>query len=181
MGAALANAALDAGHEVTVISGPVNIAYPQQARVVWVETTEQMLAAAEAEFDHCDGCIGAAAPCDYRPQQVAPHKLAKTGEPLVLHLVETADVIATLGQSKRPDQWVVGFALETDDHRFRAITKLERKHCDLMVSNDPTAIDSDHNSVELLAPDGTLLVSIEGTKEFVAIRLIAEIDHRLNR
>ena len=181
MGAALANAALALGHDVVVVSGPVGVEYPEKSRVVWVETTDEMLDVAKREFELCDGCIGAAAPCDYRPQHVATEKLSKTGQTLVLHLIETPDVIATLGQRKRSDQWVVGFALETEDRRFRAIVKLEKKHCDLMISNGREAINSDSNSVELLGPDGSVLAEIAGSKEHVAECLLREIDARLVR
>lgn len=181
MGAALAASALSLGHEVTIVSGPVSVAYPAAAKIVWVETTDEMLEAATREFQQCDGCIGAAAPCDYRPVQVSQQKLAKTGSPLVLHLIETPDVIATLGERKRTDQWVVGFALETEDQRFRAIVKLEKKHCDLMISNGPEAINSETNTVELLAANGDLLAEIKGSKERVAERLLGEIDARLIR
>src|SRR6266850_1648564 len=77
MGKALAEAALALGHRVTVISGPVEVAYPAAARVVPVVSTEEMLEAARAEFAKCDGLIGVAAPCDYRPVKVEPHKIAK--------------------------------------------------------------------------------------------------------
>ena len=96
-----------------------------------------MLAAARAAFPTCDGLIGAAAPCDYRPVRVEPHKITKTGQPLQLNLVETEDIVATLGASKRPHQWLVGFALEIEDPRLKALAKLEKKHCDLIVLNGP--------------------------------------------
>src|SRR4051812_48909239 len=67
MGRALAEAALALGHEVVVVSGPVEVEYPQRANVVPVVSTEEMLVAAAAEFEGCDGLIGAAAPSDYRP------------------------------------------------------------------------------------------------------------------
>lgn len=181
MGAALADAALRLGHEVVVISGPVAVSYPAAARTLWVETTQEMLEVAGREFASCDGAIGAAAPCDYQPRQVNSQKIAKTGEPLKLELIETPDVVATLGQQKQGGQWVVGFALETEDRRFRAIVKLERKHCDLMVSNGPEAINAEETRVELLAPDGRVLSEIAGTKEVVAAGLLAEIDARLIR
>ena len=181
MGAALATACLACKHEVVIISGPVSITYPKAAMLIEVTTTDEMLNAAVREFASCDGAIGAAAPCDYQPQQVATQKISKTGQPLVVHLIETADVVATLGQSKRNDQWVVGFALETDDRRFRSIVKLEKKHCDLIVSNGPDAIDSFHNSVELIAADGSLVASFEGTKESVAKSIVGEIEQRLVR
>ena len=113
------------------------------------------------------------------PRVVQRHKISKTGGPLTVELVETPDVVATLGQSKRANQWVVGFALETEDQRFRATVKLERKHCDLMVSNGPTAIDSGDNEVELLDPTGTVLANIVGTKESVAEQLVRQITLRL--
>ncbi len=138
-----------------------------------------MLAAACEQFADCDGVIGAAAPCDYQPRKIQPEKISKTGQPLLLELVETADVIATLGQRKRPDQWVVGFALETQDRRFRSIVKLERKHCDLMVSNGPEAMDAEGNSVELLDPQGVVLLTLEGTKQAVADALMLAIERRL--
>jgi len=181
MGVALAEACLELGHDVVIVSGPVSVRYPSAARVVAVTTTDEMLAAAIEEFATCEGAIGAAAPCDYQPQQVAKSKISKTGEPLIIHLIETADVVATLGQSKCDRQWVVGFALETDDRRFRAIVKLEKKHCDLIVSNGPSAIDAETNSVELLAADGSLVGEFSGTKESVARSLVNEIDARLIR
>ncbi|MGV3483828.1 MAG: phosphopantothenoylcysteine decarboxylase, partial [Planctomycetaceae bacterium] len=113
MGAAIAGACLERQHEVVIVSGPVAVSYPPGATVIPVVTTDEMLDAAVREFATCDGAIGAAAPCDYRPQQIAKQKISKTGEPLVMHLVETPDVVATLGQNKRAGQWVVGFALET--------------------------------------------------------------------
>ena len=179
MGAALAAAALRVGHEVVIVSGPVTVDYPDAATVVPVITTDEMLEAATRCFATCDGMIGAAAPCDYMPHAVETQKIAKTGQPLTIELVETADVVATLGERKRAGQWVVGFALETEDRRFRAITKLERKHCDLMVSNGPQAIDSDDNEVELLDRDGNVIAAVSGDKQHVADRLLIEITSRL--
>lgn len=179
MGAALTSAALDMGHEVVVISGPVGIEYPSAAEIIPVVTTDEMLKAAVDTFSDCDGVIGAAAPCDYMPRIVQTQKISKTGNPLTIELVETADVVATLGQGKRADQWVVGFALETEDQRFRAIVKLERKHCDLMVSNGPNAIDAADNEVELLDPEGTVLAQISGSKRNVAQQLLQQITRRL--
>jgi phosphopantothenoylcysteine decarboxylase/phosphopantothenate--cysteine ligase len=179
MGAALAAAAIARGHDVVVVSGPVSVEYPAAATVIPVVTTDDMLRAAIEQFRTCDGVIGAAAPCDYQPQQVATQKIAKTGQPLTIELVETDDVVATLGQAKKPGQWVVGFALETDDRRFRAIVKLEKKHCDLMVSNGPEAIDSANNHVELIAADGTLVDTISGSKEDVARGIVDQIFERL--
>jgi len=178
MGKALAEAALALGHEVVVVSGPVEVEYPPAARVVPVISTEDMLVAASREFEQCDGLIGAAAPCDYRPVRVESHKITKTGQPLDVSLIETEDVVATLG-ARKGTRWVVGFALETEDHRLRALAKLERKHCDLVVSNGPAAIASPDNTVEILAPDCAVLAALAGSKEKVAAGILALIDEQL--
>jgi phosphopantothenoylcysteine decarboxylase/phosphopantothenate--cysteine ligase len=179
MGRALVEAALAGGHQVIVVSGPVEIGYPAAADVVPVVSTDEMLAACEEAFPGCDGLIAVAAPCDYRPVKVEPHKIHRTGEPLVVELHETPDVIATLAATKRPDQWLVGFALETEDHRFRAITKLERKSCDLIVVNGASAIGSPENSVEILDRSGAVVAALTGPKDDVARGVFAIIEQRL--
>ena len=178
MGAALAAAALELGHEVVIVSGPVEVPYPAAAQVIPIVSTEEMLAAARDAFADCDGLIGAAAPCDYRPEQVEPHNIPNTGEPLLLRLLETDDVVATLAAEKA-DRWVVGFALETDDHRLRALAKLERKRCDLMVLNGVEAMNSLENRVEILDRAGAVLLAASGAKEAVARDILGVIHERL--
>jgi phosphopantothenoylcysteine decarboxylase / phosphopantothenate---cysteine ligase len=178
MGAALAEAAIALGHEVIIVSGPVEVDYPPAADVVPVISTEEMMDACRRIFVDCDGLIGAAAPCDYRPIHIQPNKIAKTGEPLQLHLIESDDIVATLGAEKGI-RWVVGFALETEDHRLRALAKLERKHCDLMISNGVEAMHSLDNQVEILDPAGTVLKQVSGTKLEVAREILAVISERL--
>src|SRR3954453_22640748 len=178
MGRALAEAALALGHDVVIVTGPVEIDYPKAAKVVPIVSTEEMLTASEHEFETCDGLIGAAAPCDYRPVRVESHKIAKTGQPLDLRLIETDDVVATLS-AKKGNRWVVGFALETEDHRLRALAKLERKFCDLMISNGAEAISSPDNQVEGITPKGDVIASIARSKEDVARRITAIIEERL--
>lgn len=179
MGKALTEAALALGHEVVLVSGPVEVEYPAAARVRSVISTEEMLEVCREEFPACDGLIGTAAPCDYRPVRVEPHKIAKTGEPLVLHLIETADVVATLGQEKQPGQWLVGFALETEDHRLRALAKLEKKSCSLMVLNGTEAMNARDNTVEILDPQGSVVAAYSGPKEEVAVGILSIIQSRL--
>jgi phosphopantothenoylcysteine decarboxylase / phosphopantothenate---cysteine ligase len=179
MGAALAQAALDLGHIVTIVSGPVQVEYPVGARVLPVITTEEMLEATRAAFETADGLIGAAAPCDYRPIQIQSQKMSKIGQEVMLRLVETPDIVATLGASKRSDQWVVGFALETEDQRFKAIVKMQRKCCDMMVSNGPKAIDSTDNDVEVLDHEGNVLEAVQGSKESVATRILLLVQANL--
>jgi phosphopantothenoylcysteine decarboxylase/phosphopantothenate--cysteine ligase len=178
MGASLARAALELGHDVVLVSGPVEIDYPVGATIVPVVSTEEMLTASLEAFDRCDGLIGAAAPCDYRPRQIEANKIAKTGEPLRLELIETDDVVATLGAVKE-HRWVVGFALETEDHRLRALAKLERKCCDLIVSNSVEAMQALENRVEVLDPQGDVINQFSGRKEQVARQIMAVIQDRL--
>lgn len=178
MGAALAEAALELGHDVIVVSGPVEVQYPVAAEVVPVISTEEMMEACRKVFKECDGMIGAAAPCDYRPVHVESNKIAKTGDPLQLHLIETADVVAALGAEKG-SRWVVGFALETEDHRLRALAKLERKHCDLMVSNGVEAMHALDNQVEIIDPAGCVIKQVNGAKLEVAREILAVIAERL--
>lgn len=168
MGAALASSIVSRGHQLVIVSGPVGVEYPDDATVIPVTTTDEMLQAACEAFETCEGAIGAAAPCDYMPRHIQSSKIAKDGDPLKIELIETADVVATLGQSKRADQWVVGFALETEDRRFRATVKLEKKHCDLIVSNGPSAIDSESNQIEILGRQGQVIDGHDGPKRQVA-------------
>ena len=168
MGAAIAKAALASGHDVTVITGPVNLQYPVGCNVIPVQTTQEMLDAAQAIFPGCDLLVGAAAPSDYMPRAVSDDKLKKTGEPIILHLVETPDIIATLASSKQPQQIVVGFALETSDHRFQALRKMEEKCCDYIVLNEPTAMTSEENTVRIFGQSGKELLAMSGHKSKIA-------------
>ena len=179
MGFSLAKAALDLGHQVTIVSGPVEISYPDAAEVIDVVSTEEMLEAADLAFRQCDGLIGVAAPCDYRPVRVEDQKISKTGKPLVLHLIETPDVVASLGSKKKHDQWVVGFALESEDHRFRALRKLEEKSCDVIISNSPKAMNAENTDVEILDKNGDILVSLSGSKLDVAVEILKTIQQKL--
>ncbi|HQU42456.1 MAG: flavoprotein [Planctomycetia bacterium 21-64-5] len=178
MGRALAEAMIELGHEVVIVTGPVEVDYPSAAEVVPVVSTEEMLEACQRLFPGCQGVIGVAAPCDYRPVRVEPGKIQKTGQPLDVRLIETPDVIAMLGLHKQ-GQWLVGFALETDDPRLRALAKLEKKHCDLMVLNGPEAMHAADTRVEILDPRGEVVEKLAGTKESVARGIAATIQRRL--
>jgi len=179
MGRALAEAAIEQGHEVVIVSGPVEVEYPRGVEVVRVISTEEMLAASQEVFPSCQGLIGVAAPCDYRPVHVAKNKIAKTGQPLELHLIETDDIVATLGKHKAAGQWLVGFALETEDRRLRALAKLQKKHCDLMVLNGPEAMNSLDNTVEIIDRAGAVLATISDKKEAVARGIFDVIEREL--
>ena len=178
MGCALAQAAIDAGHEVVVVSGPVNLDYPEPAKVIPVVSTEEMQEAAMAVFGGCDGMIGVAAPCDYRPVEVAREKIAKNGDFLTIKLAETPDIVAALATEKGR-RWMVAFALETEDRHIRAMQKLERKNCDLIVLNGPEAMFSHNTRVEVIDTRGRILADISGTKAEVAIGVFEIISRRL--
>lgn len=172
MGTALVDSAIARGHEVVVVTGPVQVQYSSSAQVVAVDTTDEMLAAVLEHFPNCDGLIGAAAPCDYMPRRISSDKITKSGQPIQLELIETPDIVATAAHNKLSHQWVVGFALETEDLRFRAIVKMQRKCCDMMVSNGPSAINSLTNEVEILAADGSTIAYVSGDKRTVANAII---------
>ncbi len=141
MGAALARAALAARHDVTVILGPVAIAFPD-ARRINVETAEQMFRAVQGEFPNHDLLIMAAAVADYRPVSASAAKLAREGA-RVLELEPTPDILAAAGRIKRFDQRTIGFSLETTPDPQRVRDKLRQKNLDLIVFNPIETISSD--------------------------------------
>ncbi|MBN1393410.1 MAG: phosphopantothenoylcysteine decarboxylase [Pirellulales bacterium] len=179
MGAALAAAALNAAHRVTIVSGPVEVDYPERAEVRRVVSTEEMREVSMRIFPDCDGLIAAAAPCDYRPTRIETEKIHKNGGPLRLELVETPDIVASLADGKRDPQWIVAFALETNDPRFRAMEKLRKKRCDLIVVNGPRAVRSVDTQVEILDRSGELLGVFSGNKTDVAKEVFRVVQQRL--
>ena len=171
MGYALASAALAAGHEVVLVSGPVSLTPPSGCETHHVESSQEMLDTCLRLFPACDGAIGAAAVCDYRPAQRATGKIAKTGQPLQLELIETTDILAELGKIKA-HRWLVAFALESSDGRRKALAKRHRKNCDAVILNAPTAIGSTTNSVELFDATDESIATWSGSKHDVARELI---------
>jgi len=178
MGHALAEAAMNAGHEVVLVSGPVDLPPPDGCEVHAVETTAQMRDACVAAFADCDGLIAAAAVCDYKPRNRIAGKIAKTGGRITIEMIETDDVLAELGRTKNA-RWVVGFALEAESERENALQKLRAKNCDVVVLNRPAAIGSTDNAVELIDPNGTVVLELSGTKLEVAAGLIRWIESHL--
>ncbi|MEC9092226.1 MAG: phosphopantothenoylcysteine decarboxylase [Planctomycetota bacterium] len=178
MGAALANAALELSHDVLVVSGPVQISYPEAAQVIFVQTTVEMdLAVAEA-FSTCDGIIGAAAPCDFRPLCRHEQKMKKNGLGIAIEFEETNDILKRVSDSKRAGQWSVGFALETDDGLENARRKMKEKKLDLIVLNGPEALNSSANQVRVISSHGIEIES-SGAKTDVARDILKVIDEHL--
>lgn len=155
MGYAVAIAARDRGHEVTLISGPVSIPAPVGVKMVQVISAAEMLTAVEHHLDDSDALIMAAAVSDWRPAVVADQKLKKlkTGSTLVLE--PTTDILLSL-KARKGKRVVVGFAAETTDVEAEARRKLESKGLDMIVANDVTQSDAgfdvDTNRVVLI-PD----------------------------
>lgn len=171
MGYAIAQAALNQGWQVVLVSGPVELSAPPGCEFHQVITTEQMKNACERLFPTCDGVIATAAVCDYKPAQRITGKLKKVGGPISIEMIETDDVLAGLGQMKG-NRWVLGFALEAQNPRENALQKLRRKNCDWIVLNNPTAIGAEDNSVELIEASGLTVETWSGPKSQIAANLV---------
>lgn len=136
MGYALAEACASRGAEVVLVSGPVTLqtVHPNIQRID-VESAAEMHRAAADAFKDADAEILCAAVADFTPEQVADQKIKRGKDDLVLRLKPTCDIAASLGKEKRPDQLLVGFALETCDEVSHAQDKLARKNFDFIVLN----------------------------------------------
>lgn len=181
MGFALAQAAVDAGAQVTLIAGPVALRTPERVTRVDVESAQQMFDAAMARIAECDVFIAAAAVADYRPVQVVSEKIKKQNAELTLTLVRNPDIVATVAQC-RPKPFTVGFAAETQNVREYARDKLERKNLDLIVANNVAepgiGFNSDNNAVTVLWRSGELEIG-ERSKTLLARELILLIERGL--
>lgn len=175
MGAALARAALAAGHDVQIVSGPVGVEYPAAVPVVWVESTLEMLAEAERLFDSADAVVGAAAPADYRPPEKSPVKIKKDAEYLTVRLVRNPDIIGSLA-AKKGKRIACGFALETNDCLANARAKLDAKDLDLIVLNRPDAAESARTTATIIAANGDETEYSDVSKDVLAEAIIGRIE-----
>jgi phosphopantothenoylcysteine decarboxylase/phosphopantothenate--cysteine ligase len=173
MGYAVARVAANRGADVTLVSGPTELADPPGVKVVRVETAEQMARAVELAAPGMDLFVGAAAVSDYRPTSASPSKIKKGQGDETLVLSRTPDILAGLGArlaGAKDAPVLVGFAAETEEVIARAREKLKGKRCDLVVANrvgGPGAgFGGDTNRVALVS--STELAEIEGPKERVA-------------
>jgi phosphopantothenoylcysteine decarboxylase/phosphopantothenate--cysteine ligase len=137
MGFAVAERAQARGADVVLIAGRNALEAPQGIRMVGVGTTKEMLDAVMSELPETDLLVMAAAPADYRPAEVAEHKIKKRADMINLELVRTEDILSEVARRKKPGQGVVGFAVETRDELPNARKKLEEKELDLIVVNNP--------------------------------------------
>lgn len=142
---------------IVFITGPTFF-LPSGVDLIQVETAQEMHDAIDKHFRQADVVIMAAAISDYRSLKYYPDKLKKNSERIILELVKTPDILLQLGQRKRKNQLLVGFAAETEDIFINAQKKLLEKNLDLLVLNEISqnnpAFGSEENQVYLLRPDG---------------------------
>jgi phosphopantothenoylcysteine decarboxylase/phosphopantothenate--cysteine ligase len=176
MGYAIAEAARDAGHDVILISGPVNLAPPNKATFVPVSTSDEMFDAVHRHADKCDVCVMCAAVADYRPAKVSTIKIKKSREKVSLELIPTRDILDSLGHRQDRQFLVVGFAAETNDVEENAARKLCQKNCDIVVANDVSSADSgmdnDVNEVTILFRNGERHKILRTQKKLIARELV---------
>jgi phosphopantothenoylcysteine decarboxylase/phosphopantothenate--cysteine ligase len=179
MGYAVAEAARDAGAEVVIVSGPVNVPTPTGVRRIDVETAEQMMNAVREQLPGTDIFIAAAAVSDYRPVQAAAEKIKKTSDSLMIAMSRTTDILATVAAGT-PRPFVVGFAAETQNVERNALAKLEGKRLDMIAANqvgDGLAFDCDDNALTVYWPGGRRELA-RASKREVAAGLVAAIAER---
>jgi phosphopantothenoylcysteine decarboxylase / phosphopantothenate---cysteine ligase len=174
MGYAIASAAIDANHEVVLISGPVNLAPPRGARLVSAMTSDEMHDAVHAAVRDCDVLVMCAAVSDYKAARVAEQKIKKRDEKFSLALVPARDILKSLPRSR--DFFVVGFAAETNDMEEHARAKLATKNCDMMVANDLSdpniGMESDENAVTIFSRNGESQRISRASKKIIARELV---------
>lgn len=158
MGYAIAQAAREAGADVSLISGPVAIKFPDGVQSTPVINAQEMYEAVHAQMQHCDIFISVAAVCDYRPAQKAVQKIKKAPDSISLKLERNPDIVASVAQlANKP--YVVGFAAETENVIAYANEKRARKHMDMIVANvvgENVGMDQDDNAVTVITAHGQI-------------------------
>lgn len=177
MGYALAEAAVKAGHEVMLVSGPVSI--PRPAGItgfIAVESATEMAEAMKQNFPDAGLTVMCAAVADYRPARISQKKLKKSSGTMFLEMERTEDILLTLGKLKQPNQILVGFAAETDNLEKNALSKLERKNLDYIIANEIGSPDkgfqTDTNEATAYGSDGSAVHFPLTTKETLAEQIL---------
>lgn len=174
MGFALAQAAAQAGAQVTLVSGPVNLATPAAVERIDVTSAVEMQQAVMAEVQSHDIFISVAAVADYRVAVQQDQKIKKTDESLSLNLIRNPDILAAVSSmDKRP--YCVGFAAETQDLEQHARAKLERKNLDMIIANqvgDGRVFGKDTNAAEVFMRNGHSQAYSQQSKTQLASALI---------
>lgn len=159
MGYAVAQASRDRGASVTLVSGPVNLEPPYGVELIGIESALELRQAMLDRAPKSDAVVMTAAVADYRPETYVRQKVPKGPEALSLKLIRNPDILAELGQTK-PGPILVGFAMETEAGRERALAKVREKHLDFICLNFPTQeatpFGGDYNQITLVFPDGKI-------------------------
>ncbi len=184
MGYAIAEAAASLGAEVVLISGPSALKLENDfVKIIRVTSAEEMYNAAHEYFGKSDVAILSAAVADYRPSDVASEKIKKKTDALTLQLTKTKDILASLGEIKK-DQFLVGFALETENEEENAKLKLKKKNLDLIVLNSlrdkGAGFQGDTNKITLIAKDNKTLPFPVKPKKEVAKDILEYIIEQTN-
>ncbi len=156
-GYAIAKAAKEMGANVTLVSGPVALNDIEDVNMIHVKSAQDMFDAIKTIVDQQDYIIMAAAVADYRPEMVADQKIKKSDEEITFRFVKNPDILAYIGQHKKPSQIVCGFAMETQNLEQNAKRKLEDKNCDMLIANNlftkGAGFQTDTNIVTLFKKD----------------------------
>jgi len=175
MAYALARAAIAAGHNVTLITGPTALRPPRSAKVVGVETGAEMFQAVKRHFAGCNCLIMAAAVVDYAPADKSKTKIKKDDRTLTLKFKPTPDIVKWAGHNKKK-RIVVGFALEDKSIRKNAEQKLKEKNLDMIIANTPATIGSDRACVQVKTAGEKWVKMPSTTKAAIAARIIRLIE-----
>lgn len=175
MGYAIARAAKRRGAEVVLVSGPSSVPRPAGIAFVPVVTADEMHGACVSYYPQSTLVIMAAAVADYRPKKSYPTKVKKEAASLAVDMERTEDVLKYMGRKKKSGQFLVGFALETEDLEENARKKLKDKNLDLVVANLPAGLDSETNQVTIINRDGDTEVLPPMKKDEVADRILDNV------
>lgn len=178
MGYALAQAAIDAGAKVQLISGPTSLPCPDRVSRMDVVSAEDMYQATMQKIPECDIFIASAAVADFRPVEMAEQKMKKTGkDTMTIEMVKNPDIVATVAALK-DKPFVVGFAAETNNVLDYARDKMQRKQLDMIIANDVSdsaiGFNTDHNAVTVISTNKETVLP-EASKSQLARTIIQTI------
>ena len=175
MGYSLAQAAVDLGAEVTLVSGPTNLSVPDGLKeFISVDSAIHMYEKVDEKFKDTDIFIACAAVADYRPKEYQDKKIKKSDLNLTIELVRNPDILFEMGK-KKENQLLVGFAAETNNIIENALKKLEKKRLDMIVANNASTMGTDTNSIEIIRKDRSSTVISQKSKIELAYDILKEV------
>ena len=175
MGYSLAQAAVDLGAEVTLVSGPTNLNVPDGLKeFISVDSAIHMYEKVDEKFKDTDIFIACAAVADYRPKEYQDKKIKKSDLNLTIELVRNPDILFEMGK-KKENQLLVGFAAETNNIIENALKKLEKKNLDMIVANNASTMGTDTNSIEIIRKDRSSTVINQKSKMELAYDILKEV------